>query len=309
MAASVAHGGRYNAPSGAGSGLMYIGTWAPVTGDFYASFMKWQDVSATIDFYDDQPLTWTKRTARLHTAGGSNLRMQMAYAANVPAMPANSLYAGPTTSVDKREAVTYLFRGVTTAAPVSADNVAYAAAATALTLTGCDPGSSGGITVGFFAWDTPGLTPTAGAGWTLGPDIFSSKDRTCMVYKVTTGAGSQAPSITLSGSANIMGTSFALAAIAAPAPTSVTGYLEATAVGRTVTVLLWAGGDPSTENATKYLSVPLIAATDPGGAAAAQFTVTPAPTGTTNGQTVLAAAFDPANQDASSYGFPAVVSA
>lgn len=309
MAASVADGGRFNAPSGAASGLIYLGTWAPVAGDFYATLMKWQDAAATIDFYDDQPLAWTKRTARLHTAGGSNLRMQLGFVANAGAMPTNSVYAGPTTAVDGREAVTYIFSGVTTAGPVSADNVAYAAAATALTLTGCDPGSDGGITVGFFAWDTTGLTPTAGAGWTLAPDIFGTKDRTCMVYKVTSGAGSQAPSITLSGSANIMGTSFALAAIPAGAPTSVTGYLEASAVGKTVTVLLWPTNDPSTGLADKHLAVPLIAATDPGGAAAAKFTVTPAPAGTTNGQVILAAAFDPANQDTSSYGFPATVSA
>lgn len=308
MAASVADGGRYNAPGGAGSGGIFLGVWATQAQDAALTFFKWEDVDAAPDFFDDGSLTWALRTKRQHTAGGSNLRMQLATSVNLPALGAVNMFAGPPTSVDNREGVTYLVRGVTAAPIASADNVVYATG-TSITGTAVDPGANGGIVIAFFTWNTAGVTATVPGGWTAGPDIFTSSSRVKMIYKVASGAGALTPSLTLSSSVNVMCTSIALSAPATGTPTSVTGYLEESAVGRTVTVLLWPTSDPSTGLADKHLAVPLIAGIDPGGAPAAKFTVTPAPAGTTDGQVILAAAFDPANQDTSSYGFPATVSA
>jgi hypothetical protein len=308
MAASVADGGRYNAPGGHGSGGIFLGGWATQAQDCALTFFKWEDVDATPDFFDDGGLTWTARTKRHHTASGSNLRMQLATSVNLPALTAVNFFAGPPTSVDNREGVSYIVRGVTAAPIASSDNVAYATG-TSITGPAADPGSGGGVVIAFFTWNTAGVTPTVPGGWTAGADIHGTASRTAMIYKVASGAGSLTPSMTFSSSVDAMCTSIALSAPVTGTPTSVTGYLEETAVGRTVTVLLWPTNDPSTGLADKHLAVPLIAATDPGGAAAAKFTVTPAPAGTTNGQVILAAAFDPANQDTSSYGFPATVSA
>lgn len=305
MPASVADGGRYNAPGGAASGDLYLGTWGPVSGDTYLTFFKWDDAAATINFSDGAFQTWTKLTARLHSAGGSSLRSQIGYIVNLPTLASNDTYAGPTTSVDNREGVTYLIRGLTSSPIASTDNITYASGTT-ITLTSVDPGSNGGIVVGFFAWHETGLTVTVPSGWTRGPDIYTTASRTCMIYKVASGAGGLAPSLTFSGSATVMGTSIALSAPASAASTYLTGYLEATAIGKTVTVLAWTG-DPSANLATKYTSVPLVSALDPGSAVAAKFVVTPAPGGTTNGQTLLTAVFDPGNSDVSSYGFPSVV--
>jgi len=308
MTVSIVGGGRYNAPGGTGSGVLYIGTEAFQAGDCYLGIFKWDDSDSTATFANAaETMSFTYLTERHHTASGSALRMQIGYAQDLFASAAEDLFGVIADARSNREAVGFLLRGVTAEPVVSSDNVSYVDAGASLTLTAVDPGGAG-IVLGVFVLHETGIAYTVPTGWTEAPDTFGTSSRIIVIYKQTTVAGNQTPSLTFASACQAMGTSIALAAIAEQAPTFVTGYLDASARGKTgLTVLGWVA-DPSLELATKWEGVATENALDPiTGAPAAKIIVAPAPGGQSDGQKILLAVFDPTSDDVSSFGFSGVV--
>lgn len=307
MTVSIVGGGRYNPPGGTGSGALYVGTEALQAGDCYVGIFKWDDSDSTATFANlAETISFTYLSERHHTGSGSALRMQIGYAKNLIASASEEMFGVIADSRDNREAVGYLLRGVTDDPVVSSDNISYVDGGTSLTLTAVDPGGVG-IVLGVFVLHETDIDYTVPSGWTEAPDLFDTSSRVIVIYKQTVSAGNQTPSLTFGATCHAMGTAIAFAGIAEDAPSFVTGYLDVAARGKTgLTVLGW-NGDPSSVLATKWEGVATEDALDPDNAPAARIIVSPAPGGTTDGQEIALAVFDPASDDVSSYGFPGIV--
>lgn len=308
MAVTIAGGGRFNAGVGSAADVMYMGDFATEPGDLLLTLFKWYDTDTSITVYNNAGSSWEYLTKRAL----SSLRAQVAIAENLTHQAADQVYAYPAAARDGRECVTYQLRGVhqgTGSARVSADGYTSASSVTTLTLSGVNPGADGGMVVGFFVFSGDPGTLTAGSGWTIAPDLFTTKQRTVMVYQAASGAGSLAPQLSWTSAVDVIGIPIAFAAQASAPETYVTGYLDESARGETgLEVFGWQTDDPSTELPTKWSGVAPADALSPAGNPAARVILSPAPGGTTDGQAMHLAMRKPGSDSVSSFWFPGVVS-
>lgn len=305
MTVSIVGGGRYNAGIGSSADPLYMGDFATQAGDLYVTLFKWAGSDTDITVYNNAASTFDYLTKR----SLSTLRYQIATAKELGTQAADQVFAYPAAARDGREVVTFQIRGLVTDAPlVSADNVGSVSSGTALTLSGVDPGSDGGIVVGIYTFSADPGPLTPGNGFVLGPDIFGSKQRTAMIYKTASAGGSLVPSLSWDNASDALGTSLAFAALAEEPQTYVTGYLDESGRGESnLTVFGWTTDDPSTELATKWTGIAPENALDPEGKAAARIILPWAPGGTTDGQSLNLAARKPGSDSVSSFFFPGIV--
>lgn len=312
MISIVDNGGAFNNNQNVGP-LLYCGVHDIQSGDLFIGFQRCKDANnPTFTFGDvgTPPQTWNYLTKRSHSSE-ANMRMQIATALASANATGVNFFAYHTPDVGDREAVVLQFRGVDLSSPiVSSDNITYLNGTGNLVATSVDPGSDGGMVLGFATTDMtdglPELTPLS--GWTDVPDLYSTRYKLSVIFKNKNGAGGETPSWAISASGKAMATSIALkAASAGGGVTLVRAFLLPSARGKTgLTGFVWTG-EPDSVLAQKYTGLSTYDTLDPQGREAAGIQMSPAPDGTSDGQSVICVFEDPGSDDVSTWRVPGAI--
>lgn len=308
MAISVIPGWINTSYSSGGS--MYGGTYAREAGDLQIAAYKWNGADTTITASDTEAATWSALTKRTHTKSGSNLRAQVHLAKNVAYAASVNVFGAPAANRAERELAVMQIRGVIADPMANADNITYHDTVSGtLSAASGDPGGDG-VVVGILFCTEDSLTISPGSGWTAIPLMSGSQDPCWIhaIYKTTSSAAT--PQWSVSGGTTVaMSVTLALKASGGGGggSTYVNAYLVAAARGATGLVAHVWNGEPNDVLSTRYTGIDAQDATDPDGQAAALVQMSPAPSGTVNGDNVLVAVHDPGSSKVSSWRVPGKV--